>query len=224
MAIKALFFDFDGVIIETEMPAYQSWQEIYGEFGVALSVHEWASCLGTVGGFNPIEHLEELTGTSIEDPDALIERRWKRKMELLAEEDLRPGVDDYLRRAAELNLQVAIVSSDTDEWINDNLTRVGRREGWHHINCANDDTDRAKPSPCLYEEALASLELEPSEAIVFEDSPNGIKAAKSAGLYCVAVSNPVTKSLDLTLADMHLDSMSDVSLDDVLARAGKGRA
>lgn len=224
MTIRALFFDFDGVIIETEMPAYQSWQEIYEEFGVTLSVHEWASCLGTVGGFDPIEHLEELTGIAIEDPGALIARRWKRKMELLAKEDLRPGVDDYLQRAAELNLQVAIVSSDTDEWIDENLTRVGRQEGWHHINCANGDTDRAKPNPCLYEEALTSLGLESSEAVVFEDSPNGIQAAKSAGLFCVAVANPITKSLDLTLADMHLDSLSDVVLDDVLARAHKERA
>ena len=219
MPIRALFFDFDGIVIETEMPAFQSWQEIYKEFGVSLSVHQWASCLGTVGGFDPIEHLEQLTGRPVEDAEELVARRWQRKMELLAEEGLRPGVDDYLRRAAELNLQVAIVSSDTDEWIDSNLTRVGRQEGWQHINCANGDVDRAKPSPCLYEETLASLELEPSQAIVFEDSPNGIRAAKAAGLFCVAVPNPVTQWLDLTLADMHVASLDEIPLDDVIAQA-----
>jgi HAD superfamily hydrolase (TIGR01509 family) len=218
MTIKALFFDFDGVVIETEVPAFQSWQEIYGEFGLSLSVDDWAACLGTVGGFDPIAHLQQLTGCPVDDAAGLIERRWQRKMELLAKEDLRPGIAAYLQRAAQLELQVAIVSSDTDEWIDMNLTRVGRKEGWHHIICANGDVTRAKPHPCLYEEALTAVELEPSQAIVFEDSPNGIQAAKAAGLFCVAIPNPVTKWLDLSAADMNLLSLKDMPLDDVIRK------
>ena len=214
--IKALFFDFDGIVIDTEMPAFQSWQEIYEDFDQVLTVEDWAACLGTVGGFDPIAHLEQLSGRQVPEPERLIERRWARKLELLESEGLRPGIDGYLDRATVLGLQVAIVSSDTDEWIETNLKRVGRTEGWHYINCANGDVSRAKPSACLYEEALAALHLQQYEAVVFEDSPNGIQAAKAAGLFCVAVPNPVTKPLDLSGADLYLDSFEDMTLDEVL--------
>ena len=217
--IKALFFDFDGIVIDTEMPAFQSWQEIYEDFDQVLTVEDWAACLGTVGGFDPIAPLEQLSGRQVPEPERLIERRWARKLELLESEGLRPGIDGYLDRATVLGLQVAIVSSDTDEWIETNLKRVGRTEGWHYINCANSDISRAKSLPCLYEEALAALNLQPSEAIVFEDSPNGIQAAKAAGLFCIAVANPVSEWLDLTSADLRLDSFEEMGLDDVLRKA-----
>lgn len=220
--IKALFFDFDGVLIDTEVPAFQSWREIYEEFGQILALEDWAACLGTVGGFDPISHLEELTGTNIDHPEELTQRRWARKMDLLELEGLRPGLEDYLRRASELGLKVAIVSSDTDEWIATNFARLERGEEWHHVNCANGDVKRAKPLPCLYEETLAAFRLEPDQAVAFEDSPNGIQAAQAAGLYCIVVPNPVTRPLDLRAGDLHLNSFEQMSLDEILHRAEAG--
>jgi HAD superfamily hydrolase (TIGR01509 family) len=217
--VKALLFDFDGIVIDTEFSAFQSWQEIYNDHGQELTLDAWAACLGTVGGFDPMSYLQELTGTLIDDRREIIQRRWERKTELLGEENLRPGLEGYLARAAELGVKMAIVSSAEDDWIASNLARLGRVEGWEYINCANGDPARAKPHPCLYDEALAALNITADEALAFEDSPNGIQAAKAAGLFCVVVSNPVTKPLDLSAGDLHLDSFEDMALDDVLRAA-----
>jgi len=86
------------------------------------------------------------------------------------------------------------------------------------IVCADGDPKRAKPRPTLYLEALDALELEPHEAIAFEDSPNGVRAAKAAGLVCVAVPNPITATLALDEADLVLDSLADLPLADLLER------
>ena len=212
-------FDFDGTIVDTEAPAFRSWQELFEENGQTLTLDAWSGCLGTIGGFDPLLHLEELIGTALEDRDDALIRRGERNLHLLASERLRPGVDEYLVRAGELGLEVAIVSSDTTEWITTNLARVGRSEGWAHIVCADGDVARAKPLPCLYEEALELLGMPAESAIAFEDSPNGIRAAKAAGLFCVAVPNPVTKDLDLGAADLALDSLEDMALDEVLRAA-----
>jgi HAD superfamily hydrolase (TIGR01509 family) len=137
---------------------------------------------------------------------------------LLELEDLRPGVDDYLDEAERRGLVTGIVSSSTNEWIEPILRRLEREHGWNAIVAANGNTARAKPRPTLYLEALDQLGLAADEAIAFEDSPNGVRAAKGAGLYCVAVPNPMTATLGFDEADLVLESFSDLSLRDLLTR------
>jgi beta-phosphoglucomutase-like phosphatase (HAD superfamily) len=72
-----------------------------------------------------------------------------------------------------------------------------------------------KPDPALYLLALERLGVRADEAIAFEDSPNGILAAKRAGMFCVAIPNPLTKDLPLELADRRLRSLEEFDLDDV---------
>ena len=84
------------------------------------------------------------------------------------------------REAERIGLKTAVVSSSDTAWIERHLGRLGRLEGLDAIVAANGDTGRAKPRPDLYVEALERLGLEPAEAIAFEDSPNGIRAAKAA--------------------------------------------
>lgn len=212
-------FDFDGIVIDTESPILQAWREVYEAHGQELTLEDWATCLGTIGGFKPLDHLETLLGHSIDDRDGAGRRRRERELELVATQSLRPGIESYLARAGELGLSIAIVSSSSTAWIESNLARVGRSEGWMHVGCANGDVTRAKPHPCLYEEALEALAVGAGEAVVFEDSPNGIAAAKAAGIFCVAVANRVTAGLDLGAADLRMESFEDMPLDDVLAAA-----
>jgi putative hydrolase of the HAD superfamily len=75
-----------------------------------------------------------------------------------------------------------------------------------------------KPDPALFNAVLEEFKLSADEGIVFEDSPNGIAAAKHAGIYCVAVPNPLTVQLDLNQADLILNSLADLSLGDLLKR------
>jgi beta-phosphoglucomutase-like phosphatase (HAD superfamily) len=75
---------------------------------------------------------------------------------------------------------------------------------------------RTKPDPELYQKALERLAVTPSEAIAFEDSANGIRAAKAAGLFCVAVPNPLTADMDLHQADLRLESLAATTLESLL--------
>jgi len=100
------------------------------------------------------------------------------------------------------------------------LERLEEAVGWDAICTADGDPARAKPSPALYLEALAALEVAPDEAAAFEDSPNGVRAAKAAGVYCVAVPNEVTRELGLAEAgaDLVLDSLADLPPEALFSR------
>jgi HAD superfamily hydrolase (TIGR01509 family) len=218
MTIRGLLFDFDGLLVDTETPSRLAYEELYREHGHELPLDEWATLVGTIGApFNPDDHLEELVGRPL-DRARLTKERRAREHELSDLEELRPGVEEYFVEAERLGLRTAVVSSSDDAWIERHLRRLGRLEGLDAVVAANGDTQRAKPRPDLYLEALDRLGLEPAEAIAFEDSPNGVRAAKAAGLACVAVPNPITATLALDEADLVLDSLADVPLTELLRR------
>ena len=208
MALRGLLFDFDGLIVDTETPSRASWQELYREHGHELPLDRWATLVGTVGGWDPFETLEELVGPV--DRVALRERRLARELELGEIEELRPGILEYLEEAERRGLATAIVSSSSNRWIDRHLGRLERAEHFDAVVAANGDEERAKPRPTLYLEALDRLGLDAEEAVAFEDSPNGVRAAKAAGLFCVAVPNGVTATLALDEADVVVAALAEL--------------
>jgi HAD superfamily hydrolase (TIGR01509 family) len=219
LAIEALLFDFDGVLWDSEVASVRSWQEMYAEYGQSLSLDSFITRLGTIGGIDLVAELERLVGTSV-DRDAVERRRWERKMELVRELKPRPGVLDYIAEARRRGLAVAVVSTDDTKWITTGLRILGLSDAFDFIECADGDMSKAKPSPALYVTALDRLALSASEAIAIEDSPNGIRAAKAAGLFCVGYANAVTRQLDLSDADVVVESLDDLALSDVVRSAG----
>jgi len=218
VAIRGLLFDFDGLLVDTESPSRLAFEELYRDHGHELPLDQWATLVGTIGApFDPVGHLEELLGRTL-DRDMLAEKRRAREHRLADLEELRPGVEDYFVEAERLGLKTAVVSSSDTHWIERHLGRLGRLEGLDAVVAANGDAARAKPRPDLYLEALEQLGLEPHEAIAFEDSPNGVRAAKAAGLACVAVPNPITAGLALDEADLVIESLADVPLPELLER------
>jgi HAD superfamily hydrolase (TIGR01509 family) len=209
--IRALLFDFDGTLVDTESVCLRAWEETYAGHGVELSFERWRHGIGTLEGFDEIAHLEELLGGPV-DRDAVQAGRRRRELELLAAETLRPGVQAYLDDARALGLDVAIVSSSSVAWIESGLGGLGCADGWRCIVAADGDPLRAKPAPVLYEEALARVGAAPGEAIAFEDSPHGVTAARAAGIFCVAVPNPVTARLDVSHADLVVESLEQLPL------------
>lgn len=220
MPIRGLLFDFDGLLVDTETTTLASWREVYSDHGHELPLEVWASTIGTIGGFDPVAYLEELVGPV--DREALLARHRERDLALADLEELRPGVLEYLEEAAALGLAIAIVSSSSRSWIDRHLGRLQRTEHFDAIVTADRDAERAKPRPTLYLEALDRLGLEASEGVALEDSPNGVRAAKAAGLFCVAVPNGVTASLGLDEADLVVRSLEDLPLRDLLRLAGDG--
>jgi len=216
--VRAFLFDFDGLLLDTETASRAGWQWLYREHGHELPLDKWALMVGTVEGWDPWGHLEELVGTQL-DRDTLNERRYAHELSLLDAEQLRPGILEYLDAAERLGLKRAIVSSASRAWIDMHLERLEHALGWDAIVTADHDPERAKPRPTLYLEALRDLEVDARDAIAFEDSPNGAKAAKAAGLYVVGIPNNVTRDLGLhETADTVVDSLAELPPDELLAR------
>jgi HAD superfamily hydrolase (TIGR01509 family) len=221
--IRALLFDFDGLIVDTETASFESWAEVYREHGRELPLERWVTIVGTTGGgFDPLEHLEELHGPV--DREAVTTRRREHELELLEIEGLRPGILDYLEEADRLGLRKAIVSSASRRWVDRHLIRLERAQHFDEIVTADHDPARSKPAPTLYLEALDRLGVAAGEAIAFEDSPNGVRAAKAAGLYTVAVPNGITASLGLDEADVRVESLAELPLPELLAALESQRA
>jgi HAD superfamily hydrolase (TIGR01509 family) len=218
VAIRAFLFDFDGLIIDTETASRAGWEWLYHEHGFVLPPDQWATLVGTIGApFDPMRHLEELVGSPL-DADALNDRRRAHELSLLETEELRPGILDYLDEAERRGLKRAIVSSSSNRWIDMHLARLERAFGWDAIVAANHDVARAKPRPDLYLEACVLVGVRPDEAVAFEDSPNGVRAAQAAGIFCVAIPNDVTRDFGLEEADLVLDSLADLPPAALLAR------
>jgi HAD superfamily hydrolase (TIGR01509 family) len=213
--IQALIFDFDGLILETEEPIYQSWQEIYREYGCELSFEYWSSIIGTSDfASSPITNLEKQVGIPILR-DEITKKQHEREMELVLQKPVLPGVEEYLTRAHELKMGIGLASSSTCEWVTGHLKRLDLLHYFDSIK-GSDDVEKTKPDPALYNAVINELGVKAGEAIVFEDSPKGIQAAKSAGLFCVVVPNALTRKLPLDNADMILESLNDLSLDVLL--------
>ena len=220
--IKALVFDFDGLIVDTEVPIFRAWQRIYREHGQELQLDQWLTIIGTASGpFDPVIDLARKTGTKL-DEEELKALEVLYYQEATSLQQLLPGVIEYLVAARRLGLKTAVASSSTRTWVMDHLNRFGIGDRFEVIVC-REDVKRTKPDPDLYLTALQRLGVEAAQAIAFEDSSNGVHAAKAAGLFCVVVPNLLTADLDLTEADLRLLTLDAMPLSAVIKEASAVR-
>jgi len=207
----AVIFDFDGLMVDTESPAFEAWSEIYREHGVELSLVKWVECVGsTYASFDPVAHLSELTGRPF-DRAALVADKEQRKADICAQLPLLPGARERLEEARALGLRTAIASSSPAFWVHGHAERLGFTSLLDALR-TRDDVARVKPHPDVYLSAAAGLGVAPERCLVFEDSLNGVRAAKAAGMCCFAVPNRITQALDFTSADGVFPSLTVVSL------------
>jgi len=216
--IKALIFDFDGLILDTETPEYQVWQSIYREHGFELPQNEWGKIIGGYGisSFDAAEHLSLLSQGRL-DSVSLRDRHRSESHAITIAQSVLPGVMDYLHEAKRLGLKLAIASSSPHSWVDTHAQRLGVFDYFDEVICADEVAPgRTKPNPDLFLTALDRLKVRANEAIVFEDSPNGVRAARSAGIFVVAVPNAVTSQLSIENANLIVRSLTDLSLPELL--------
>lgn len=207
---KAIAFDFDGLILDTEGPVYRSWLEVYEAHGEELPFERWVQIVGsTTLEFHPQHHLEERLGRPL--PQEVLDRRTGRRTELVLAEKVLPGVVELIDEARAADMKLGVASSSTSDWVTGHLARLGILDRFDCIRC-RDDVAHAKPEPDLYLAVLECLGVAAADAFAIEDSPNGIAAAKGAGLRCVAIPNPITSGLDLSQADLVVASLAEFSL------------
>ncbi|WP_053375899.1 HAD family hydrolase [Paenibacillus sp. FJAT-27812] len=222
--IKALVFDFDGLIIDTETPSYHAFRQVYQQYGVELPVALYAKCVGTsLDHFNPYTYIAECVADTV-DLQQFKEKFKAIYAELLKEATIRPGVIAYLEEAKRLNLKVGLASSSHLNWIEPYLIKHHLADYFDSFSTA-DEVANVKPDPELYLLSLQKLGVAAGEAISFEDSLNGFRAAKAAGLNTVIVPNELTKDFEFADYDLLIPSMAEVDLADLIdVLTGKSQA
>jgi HAD superfamily hydrolase (TIGR01509 family) len=216
MPIKALIFDFDGLIVDTEVPAYRSWADLYASHGVELRLERWLLDLGTHGMFDACAELETLAGIKV-DRQAIQAERRALHISLCEQEPLRPGVTELVEAGQAAGLGLAVASSSDRAWIDRWLRHHDLHEQFHCVR-TRDDVERVKPAPDLFLSAAACLGVAPAECVVFEDSPNGMRAAAAAGMRCVAVPTALLEAVELPAVTLRLESLADLPLAELLRR------
>ncbi len=216
-SLRAILFDFDGVILDTESALFASWQRTCADHNCSLSIEQWAA---NVGGysydiFDPLTHIEEQCGYAI-DRETVNNARRASYLDDVNQKDAIPGVREAFDACKALGLPLAVVSSSSQNWVHGHLQRLGLYSFVKVFACGN-EVSQVKPDPAVYHLALERLQLMPSEVVAIEDSPKGVAAARAAGVYCVAVPNPVTRHSRLKGYTRLLPSLADRPFADVVA-------
>lgn len=215
--IKGFIFDFDGLILDTETPHLQAWQEVFAEYGEHIQLADWLKLIGT----GPIDY----------DPGIDLFNRRQGNLDLqavrnqantlttqkMANMQVLPGVINFLQAASKLNAPLAVASSSPRDWVEPLMQEFALTQ-YFDIVVTADNVSHVKPEPDLYLLAAGHLGLKPTEVIAFEDSVNGIRAAQAAGIYCVAVPNSVTDHMNVEIADKIVKSFFELSPQQFLTR------
>jgi HAD superfamily hydrolase (TIGR01509 family) len=219
--IKGIIFDFDGTIVDTETPVFQSWSDIYREFNQILPFELWRTIVGTSDGkFDPLDYLKSKINQDV-DIKRIKDKEKALENILIAKTVPMPGVVSYLDDARKLGLILGIASSSSQEWVKTNLERMNLA-GYFSAITTCEEVTLTKPYPYLFEKTLKKMRLYPYQVIAVEDSPLGVTAAKAAGIFTLAVPNNITREMKLDHADLVLNSLSELSLEELVTSITAG--
>lgn len=203
---KALIFDFDGTIVDTETPALDSAIDVWREHGAELDVEWWLTTIGSHRKRSWVSVLADEIGVALDEGEVL-ERRRVRKDAITDRQPVLPGVAELIMHAREQGTRLAVGSSSEHEWVDRHLHRVELFDHFDHVVCRDDVGGRAKPAPDVFLRAVELLEVDPKDVVVIEDSPNGLEAARRAGLAAVVVPNPLMRHLGFPARHQRFDAL-----------------
>ncbi|MEU4619749.1 HAD-IA family hydrolase [Actinoplanes sp. NPDC023801] len=216
MATKALIFDFDGLLMDTETTLLDSWRAEWRHHGLELDESRFFADHGGDTTEEQYALLKAAVGAGF-DRAASHARRTAYRQELHVTLGLTAGLATWLAEAEGIGLRLAVASSSRRAWVAGNLARTGDLPRFEVLACG-DEVDGHKPDPAVYLLALERLGLPPEEAVAFEDTPHGVTAAVAAGLRCVAIPNAYARSSRFGHAGLILPSAATMSLTEVLSR------
>ncbi|MEM7272605.1 MAG: HAD family hydrolase [Actinomycetota bacterium] len=209
--IAAVILDFDGTIIDTESSQYETVREEFRRAGVDFPLADFLATIGRGDHRHWSDVLQDRTGP-LPNIDEIRARRLAANHRQVAATPVRPGIADLLDRADRHGLPLGVASSSPSDWVDGHLETRGLRHRFATV-ATRDHVERAKPWPDVYLLAAERLAVEPGRCLVIEDSGTGIRAAKDAGMWCVAVPNPITAASDLSGADLVLSSLTELPYD-----------
>lgn len=215
MTLSAVIFDFDGVILDTEPHVYASWRQQYAAHGLDLPMADWVDVIGRPSNYRDFHaELEQRTGRTF-DRDALRAERVKFIEAQLRSVPAMPGVTDYLRNAKARHLKLAVASGSSHHWVDNHLQQLGIYDRFDAIVC-RDDTDTHKPDPGPYLEAARQLGVSPRDCVAIEDSVHGVRSARAAGMFALAVPTSMTHGEDFAEASHTVASLVELPLAELI--------
>ena len=208
----AVIFDFDGIIIDSETPEYESHRSIFEECGAALSVDEWCGQVG-MWTANSAWWFERLRERAAEPPDhATFEASKQQRFRALVKMEPLPGIERLLEQLSGARVRLAIASSAPDRWVRRAVRELGLHAHFDTIVTGN-EVDRVKPEPDVYLEAARRLMVPPRRAVAIEDSAPGLAAARAAGMRSVVIPHHLTERQDLSGADLRAQDASELTVE-----------
>lgn len=210
---SALVFDFDGTMIDTESIEYASLSALWQKYGRVLPYGDWAKYLGT----DAPDWVEALVWEHPDDlnPDRLRSELDRDQVSRTAQAELLPGILAIVAAARAEHVPLGIASNSPSERLfaeleRRNLTRL------FGVVITRDQISRGKPDPDAYTTAAAILGVNPHQAVAFEDSAPGMRAALGAGYRCVVAPTPATRHHSFTEAHLQVSSLDQLSVPDLM--------
>jgi len=209
--INTFIFDFDGLILDTELACYQTWVDIYKTYQAKLPIEEWIVCVGTSDeAFDPIQYLKQITKIESLDANEILHFHDKEYRKRTCKLEIKPGVMDYLEWAKNNQFNIAIASSANKDWVITHLESLKIIQYFDLIK-TNNDVEKVKPDPELFSLIKKSFQINDFEAVIFEDSFHGINAGLASNLFTVAVPNELTRNLDLSAAHLIITGLDAIA-------------
>jgi beta-phosphoglucomutase len=203
----------DGVIVDSAHPHYKSWKVIFGKFGLKYPKSRFEIDFGKTTRQIIEEFLNE-NGFELGEKEINLLDYEKEEVyrDLIKKEGIQPfaGAVELIRSCKEVGFKVAIASSGPSQNIK-TVVDVLKINDFIDVITSGMEVEHGKPHPEIFLRCAQRLGVDPSECVVIEDALWGVKAAKSAGMFCIAVTNTVSKE-ELKEADLIVDTLADTSI------------
>jgi putative hydrolase of the HAD superfamily len=213
--IKGIIFDFDGLILDTETAEVHIWEKVFQQFGLVLPMDRYLQYVGHATDNQFVQSFMHDMGLT----DEQIESALGEYEHLFSSSDYfntpREGIREFILSGKDSGLNLGIASNSYSNWVIGHLRNLKLEQFFDPI-CTREAVSNSKPDPEIYNLVLKNWKFAPQEVLAFEDSPNGILAAKNAGIVCVAVPNPLTANMDISNADLIFNSFTEMNLHEII--------
>jgi len=215
MVIKAIIFDMDGTLVDSEPMHYLAWKEIFQKYGEELEGQFFADNFSGRGSMNTASFLKEASKTKVTAGE-LIEEKNKRYIELAKKVRQREGARDLVIMMKKKYKICIATSSERSETV-DTLKSAGLSDLFEVVVTA-DKFEKLKPHPDIFLFTAKQLDVDPKNCLVIENTNVGVLAAKSAGMKCIAAPDVLSRKQDFSSADRIVKSLNDIDyklIDDI---------